>query len=370
MPAGATPLAAWRPLASPRRAVPKERQCRATARSGATTVGELLLVAFLGGLITGLSPCIVPVIPVVVAGGSTGPARRPYLIIAGLVVSFSLTVLFATTVLSFLHLPGDLLFWLGIALLGAISIGLLIPPIGELIERPFARLGSSRYATEGGGFVLGLSLGLVFVPCAGPVLTAISVAGEHNHVGFSAAVRHAVLRDRGHPAAAGAGRRGPAGHDELDVPAPAPADGPPGRRRPARRGDAGHRLQLAGRSAARRARVHHGARGPHRVEQFGLHPAARAERRAPEPIRRGQRPARGQEGDVFGDRRRQHGERPLAAGTTTTTTTSTGTQHHRLHGAREDAGVHGQQDQPAQPSGGPRTSPASRPGSTPRATSP
>jgi cytochrome c biogenesis protein CcdA/thiol-disulfide isomerase/thioredoxin len=149
-------------------------------------MGDLLAVAFLGGLITGLSPCIVPVIPIVVAGGSTGSSRRrPFVIVAGLVISFSLTVLFATTVLSFLHLPGDLLFWLGIGLLGAISVGLLIPRVGEVLERPFARLGSSRYANEGGGFVLGLSLGPVFTPCAGPVLTAISVAGQHNRIGLS-----------------------------------------------------------------------------------------------------------------------------------------------------------------------------------------
>ena len=147
-------------------------------------MGELLLVAFLGGLITGLSPCIVPVIPVVMAGGSTGTSKtRPYVIIAGVVVSFSLSVLFATSVLSFLHLPQDLLFWLGVAMLGLLSVGLLVPRVGELIERPFARLGSSRYATEGGGFILGMSLGLVFVPCAGPVLTAISVAAAHHRVG-------------------------------------------------------------------------------------------------------------------------------------------------------------------------------------------
>jgi cytochrome c biogenesis protein CcdA/thiol-disulfide isomerase/thioredoxin len=150
-------------------------------------MGELLFVAFLGGLITGISPCIVPVIPVVVAGGSTDSSRRrPFLIIAGLVLSFSLTVLFAQTVLNFLHLPLDLLFWLGVAMLGAIALGLMIPKLGELLERPFARLGSSRYAKEGGGFVLGLSLGPVFVPCAGPVLTAISVASTHSRVGFSA----------------------------------------------------------------------------------------------------------------------------------------------------------------------------------------
>jgi cytochrome c biogenesis protein CcdA/thiol-disulfide isomerase/thioredoxin len=150
-------------------------------------MGELLLVAFLGGLITGLSPCIVPVIPVVMAGGSADSSRtRPFVIIAGLVVSFSLTVLFASSLLTFLHLPGDFLFWLGIALLGVLSVGLIVPAVGDAIERPFARLGSTRYATEGGGFVLGLSLGPVFAPCAGPVLTAITVAAAHHHVGVSA----------------------------------------------------------------------------------------------------------------------------------------------------------------------------------------
>src|SRR3974390_3380852 len=147
-------------------------------------MGELLVVAFLGGLITGISPCIVPVIPVVVAGGSSATnRRRPFLIIAGLVLSFSLTVLFAQTVLSFLHLPLDFLFWLGVAMLGAIALGLMIPKLGELLERPFVRLGSTRYASEGGGFVMGLSLGPVFVPCAGPVLTAITVAAAHHRVG-------------------------------------------------------------------------------------------------------------------------------------------------------------------------------------------
>jgi cytochrome c biogenesis protein CcdA/thiol-disulfide isomerase/thioredoxin len=147
-------------------------------------VAELVVVAFLGGLITGMSPCIVPVLPVVVAGGSSGTSRaRPFLIIAGLVVSFSISELVGSSLLSALDLPQDFLFWLGIAMLSLLSLGLLIPALGQLMERPFARLGSSRYANKGGGFVLGLSLGLVFVPCAGPVLTAISVAAAHHHVG-------------------------------------------------------------------------------------------------------------------------------------------------------------------------------------------
>ena len=149
-------------------------------------MAELLVVAFLGGLITGLSPCIVPVLPVVVGGASAGTSRaRPYVIIAGLVVSFSLAVLLGSTVLGALGLPLNFLMWLGIGLLLALSVGLMIPKIGEWIEKPFARLGSTRYADSGGGFILGLSLGLVFVPCAGPVLAAITAAAGNHRVNGS-----------------------------------------------------------------------------------------------------------------------------------------------------------------------------------------
>jgi cytochrome c biogenesis protein CcdA/thiol-disulfide isomerase/thioredoxin len=149
-------------------------------------MAELLVVAFLGGLITSLSPCIVPVLPIVLAGGSTSTSKfRPYLIIGGLVLSFSVTELAGVAILSALHLPLDLLTWLGIGLLGLLALGLMIPFVAEWIERPFARLGSSRYAKRGGGFVLGLSLGFVFIPCAGPVLGAISTAGAHHRFNAS-----------------------------------------------------------------------------------------------------------------------------------------------------------------------------------------
>jgi cytochrome c biogenesis protein CcdA/thiol-disulfide isomerase/thioredoxin len=147
---------------------------------------ELLAVAFLGGVITSLSPCIVPVLPVILAGGATSTSRsRPYLIIGGLVVSFSLTVLLGTIVLSALGLPLSLLRWLGIGFLFLLAASLLIPVVGVWIEKPFSRLGGTRYAKRGGGFVLGLSLGLVFVPCAGPVLGAISAAAANHHINAS-----------------------------------------------------------------------------------------------------------------------------------------------------------------------------------------
>jgi len=108
--------------------------------------------------------------------------------VAGLVLSFSVVTLLGTWLLGALGLPGDLLRWAGIVLLAVLGLGLIVPSLGELLERPFARLSAGRQVTEGGGFVLGLSLGLVFVPCAGPVLATITVVGNQHHIGWSAAL--------------------------------------------------------------------------------------------------------------------------------------------------------------------------------------
>jgi cytochrome c biogenesis protein CcdA/thiol-disulfide isomerase/thioredoxin len=147
----------------------------------------LLGVGFLGGLVTGLSPCVVPVLPAIVAGGSSGGSRRrPYAVVAGLVASFTAFTLVGGELLRLLHLPQDFLRDLGLVLLVVLAVGLVVPQVGELLERPFARLGAGRVADTGGGFVLGASLGLVFVPCAGPVLAAISAVAATDRVGVTA----------------------------------------------------------------------------------------------------------------------------------------------------------------------------------------
>ena len=316
-------------------------------------MGELLVVAFLGGLITGLSPCIVPVIPVVMAGGATDSSKaRPYVIIGGLVVSFSLSVLFATSVLSFLHLPADLLFWLGVALLGLLSIGLLVPRVGEVIERPFARLGVLALRHRGRRLRARAQPGPRVRPVRGPRAHGDLGGGGPPPGGRDVAARHSLLRRRRHHPSTGAGGSGPARHDVVVVVAQPPAHGPQGRRRGARRGHLGDRLQLARRPAAGRPRVHDGARRPRRVHRHGLHAAPTVERRAPEPVRRGQRTAGGEEGDVRRDRLRQLGERA-----------SRHRHHHHDHDhdapdghrRREEAArLHGQQDQPAEPGTGPQ----------------
>ena len=144
----------------------------------------LLGIGFLAGLVTAVSPCVLPVLPILLAGGATG--RKPFRIITGLIGSFVVFTLFATWLLDKLGLPDDLLRKLAIALLFVVSATLIVPQLGLLVERPFARLTRFRKGGGGGGFLLGASLGLVFVPCAGPVLAAITVVAASNHVGLRA----------------------------------------------------------------------------------------------------------------------------------------------------------------------------------------
>jgi cytochrome c biogenesis protein CcdA/thiol-disulfide isomerase/thioredoxin len=134
----------------------------------------LVGVAFVAGVITAISPCVLPVLPIVLAGGATGGRRRPYTIVAGLVVSFTGFTLAATALLSALGLPDDLLRNIAIAIVLLVGLSLLLPPLGRFVERPFQALGRRRPGDAGGGFLLGASLGLLFTPCAGPVIAAVA----------------------------------------------------------------------------------------------------------------------------------------------------------------------------------------------------
>lgn len=159
----------------------------------------LALIGLLGGLITGISPCILPVLPVIFLSGGAQSARgtadapqasrwRPYLVIAGLVVSFSLFTLVGSLLLGLLGLPQDVLRWAGIAVLVLIGVGLIVPRFEELLEKPFSWIPRRDVGTERGGFPLGFALGAVYVPCAGPVLAAITVAGSTGRIGVETVV--------------------------------------------------------------------------------------------------------------------------------------------------------------------------------------
>ncbi len=142
----------------------------------------LLAIGFVAGVVTALSPCVLPVLPIVLAGGATG--RRPLAIVAGIVVSFTVFTLFAAWLLDLLGLPDDLLRNLAIGLLFLVAVSLLVPQVAEWLARPLQFLTRRSGGDKGGGFLLGASLGLVFVPCAGPVLAAVTVIAARRDVGF------------------------------------------------------------------------------------------------------------------------------------------------------------------------------------------
>ena len=145
----------------------------------------LLGVAFVAGVITSLSPCMLPVLPLILAGSaSSTDRRRPYVIIAGLVLSFTVFTLAGGTLLSALGLPEDLLRDLAIAAMLVMAASLLSRRVAWLLERPLLLLTRRRPPTDGNGLVLGLSLGLVFVPCAGPVLAAVSFLSASGEIGL------------------------------------------------------------------------------------------------------------------------------------------------------------------------------------------
>ena len=145
----------------------------------------LLGIGLLAGVVTALSPCVLPVLPILLAGGASG--RRPIRVIAGLVLSFSVFTLFATWILDQLGLPQDFLRNLAIASLFVLAAILLVPRLALVVERPLAAFSRLRPKGAGsGGFLFGATLGLVFVPCAGPVLATVTVVAANNNVGVRA----------------------------------------------------------------------------------------------------------------------------------------------------------------------------------------
>ncbi|BBX64281.1 hypothetical protein MSAS_34550 [Mycobacterium saskatchewanense] len=104
--------------------------------------------------------------------------------IVGLVVSFSAVTLAGSALLSLLHLPPDAIRWLGLVALAAIGSGLIFPSVEALLEKPFSWLPQKQFGWGSSGFGLGLALGVLYVPCAGPVLAAIVLAGATGSVGL------------------------------------------------------------------------------------------------------------------------------------------------------------------------------------------
>ena len=150
----------------------------------------LIAVAAVAGLATFLSPCVLPVLPVVAAASTTGGRRRPLGIAAGLAVAFVVFTLLASRVLSALGLPQDLLRNIAIALLAVAGVApARARRSGSWLGRAFQPL-----AARAGGRLAGGRRVLVGRrrwgpgsrscgrPCAGPILAAVSALSAERRI--------------------------------------------------------------------------------------------------------------------------------------------------------------------------------------------
>lgn len=163
-------------------------------------------LAWLAGLATVASPCVLPMLPLLLGAsiggaGAVADARaarlrrfRPVLIVLGFVLAFSLTALAFGSSLRVLGVSQTALRQGAIGVLLVFGALLLWPALFERLMRPLggvADWAARRGMAPGlwGGFVLGLSLGLLWTPCAGPVLASIlALVAAQSDAGQAAAL--------------------------------------------------------------------------------------------------------------------------------------------------------------------------------------
>jgi cytochrome c biogenesis protein CcdA/thiol-disulfide isomerase/thioredoxin len=141
----------------------------------------LIIFGFVAGAATAVSPCVVPVLPIALSVGATGGHRRPLGVVTGLVFSFTFVLFALVYVIDALGLPNDLLRNIAIVVLFGFGIVLLIPPLAARVEAFGSRFaGRVGVKSEGDGFWsgvgLGCSLGVLYAPCAGPILAGVLTA--------------------------------------------------------------------------------------------------------------------------------------------------------------------------------------------------
>ncbi len=154
----------------------------------------LLFFAFLSGFVTVLSPCVLPVLPIVLSSSAASGKRRPLGVITGLVISFSLFTLLISQIVRLLDLSANTLRIVAVAIIGFLGLSMIIPKLNDLVERAFSFLprlaGDNQHQGNGftPGFITGLSLGLIWAPCAGPILASVTALAATQNVTFGSAL--------------------------------------------------------------------------------------------------------------------------------------------------------------------------------------
>ncbi len=154
----------------------------------------IYLLAFVGGVLTILSPCILPVLPFVFARADQ-PFRRSGLpLLTGMALTFSLVAIAAAFGGHWVVRLNQGGRYVAMFIFLVLGVSLLFPSLAETLTRPLVRAGSrlqggpSNESSIGKSFVLGISTGLLWAPCAGPILglilTGAALQGPGAHSSF------------------------------------------------------------------------------------------------------------------------------------------------------------------------------------------
>ncbi|MCX4137023.1 cytochrome c biogenesis protein DipZ [Paraburkholderia sp. SEWSISQ10-3 4] len=139
----------------------------------------LIVLAYLGGALTILSPCILPVLPFVFARADQPFVRSGLPLLAGMALTFAIVATLAAVGGGWVTQANQYGRWLAVALLAIFGLTLLLPRFADHLMRPLVSAGNrlSNFAQgdgqqvrAGSSFLLGIATGLLWAPCAGPIL--------------------------------------------------------------------------------------------------------------------------------------------------------------------------------------------------------
>lgn len=150
----------------------------------------LILFAFIAGVVTILSPCILPILPIVLSGSLAGGRKRPFGVVAGFIGSFTFFTLALTAIVKATGLSSDALRTVAVIVIFLFGLSLIIPQTQLFLEKLFTKLSGITPKNENrdgffGGVLVGLSLGLIWAPCVGPILASVITLAVTSQVNFA-----------------------------------------------------------------------------------------------------------------------------------------------------------------------------------------
>jgi len=154
----------------------------------------LLLFAFISGLVTIFAPCIWPLLPIILSATTSGGHKKPLGITLGIITSFALFTLTLSYIVKIIPFDPDILRLFAVLVIGFLGLTLVIPRLTQILEGFVSGL-SSRLASSPNpnqppstgfwsGYIIGFSLGIVWSPCAGPILATIATLAATQSVNW------------------------------------------------------------------------------------------------------------------------------------------------------------------------------------------